>query len=236
MEFPIEASSASIVMLGNFNPLIFTPLWFEKIGLIGADDAKKAHFEGKELEHRDILVYSLDWAQIQVQQNKFSVSVSEEPTVRLFDLVLGCFKRLRDTPITAMGINRAAHFKINEEDQWQAMGDSLAPKEPWGELLTTAEGERKGGLRSLVMKQSVTDKDNRERREDGLAGYVQIRVEPSQRVKPYGAFIEVNNHYEVEDPKNVIGCDEITSILESHWHQAIDFSDKVVKQIMELVP
>ena len=42
MSFSLEIFNASIVLVGDFNPAIFTPDWLESHQLIGPADAKTA--------------------------------------------------------------------------------------------------------------------------------------------------------------------------------------------------
>src|SRR5205814_6248809 len=78
--------------------------------------------------HAEFVDFALDWVHLQVQRELFVAESDPEPFVRLADLVSGCFNRLKDTPISKMGINRRAHIDLGSTDGWHALGDILAPK------------------------------------------------------------------------------------------------------------
>ena len=80
-------------------------------------------------------------------------------------------------------------------------------------------------MRGLVMEQREL--------EDRFRGYIQARVEPSTKVKA-GIYMHINDHYEAEAPDDVVGCDEVVSILERQFDVSIRRSEWIIDQIMAL--
>src|SRR5947209_8800088 len=109
MRHTSELQETSIVLIGHFNPLIFRPSWFASRGLIGQEEAEKA---AVDVIHAEVVSFALDWLRLQVQRERFVAQSDQEPFVRVSDLVIGCFSRLKDTPISKMGINRRVHIKL----------------------------------------------------------------------------------------------------------------------------
>ncbi len=68
-------------------------------------------------------------------------------------------------------------------------------------------------------------------RVDGPKGYLRVRVEPSTRITP-GIFINTNDHYEVDDPKNATGCSELIEILNTNWKESIYGAGNIAKAII----
>jgi hypothetical protein len=146
-----KVQETAVVLVGHFNPLIFRPSWFASRGLVGEEEAEKA---AVQVIHAELVSFALDWLRLQVQRELFVAQSDREPFVRLADLVTGCFSRLKDTPVSKMGINRIAHIDIESPDKWHSLGDILAPKEHWKTLLKEESGERQIGLRSLTVERS----------------------------------------------------------------------------------
>jgi hypothetical protein len=193
MRISPQVSAFSIVALGNLNPLIFRPEWLrDKEIIVGSD------FEGISVEiiHPEVVSLKLPWGQLLIERSKFSIAALQEPGIRVQDLFIKCFQVLPETPISAVGMNREVHFPTASESARDRVGDTLAPKDFWGDFLTR-DGAKAGGVRSLVMEQSIVA-DGRMTRIDGLNGWIQVRVEPSQRTEiRNGIFVAVNDHHDL---------------------------------------
>jgi len=212
-----QHKEASIVLLGVFNPKIFQPAWLAAQGLVRQEEADAADVS---VVHRDVAVFTIDWAAIQVVRERFSVRPAKEGhDEEIRDLVLGIFRLLIHTPLHALGINKMAHLAIESEEAWHALGDRLAPKPPWDGILENP------GMRSLTMQG---------RRADEFKGFTNVKIEPSMAVQP-GIFVDVNDHYEVEDKKSVIGGESIVSILENVWPDSYQKSEQILAQLKENV-
>lgn len=230
MRIEPEVSAASLVLIGSFNPRIFRPEWFQSMGIIGNADAQSAKVE---IVHEAITSFSLDWTNVPVDQNRFSISTSDPPLIRIRDVVLKAFKEfLIHTPVYQLGINRTVHFSVGSFDVRDAIGKLLAPHEPWGEWGPKISGnpqnpELRGGMKSLLMSQID--------RGDGYRGSINAKVEPSTRRPTDGIFVEVNDHFSAgEDPTVILGSEPAMDILESQWETSIKRSEWIIDQIMAL--
>ena len=111
------------------------------------------------------------------------------------------------------------------------IGNILAPKDVWGEWgpsLTAGTGRDHGGMISLTMEQRLVD--------DRPKGHIRAKIEPSSRIKDgeTGIFMEINDHFEIYDAEQVIGCEEIVNILEHNFDTSIKRSEWIADQIMKL--
>lgn len=140
----------------------------------------------------------------------------------LCDLVLGVFQLLEHTPFNKMGLNRFLHFRMPSEEQWHAVGDLLAPKEPWLGILG------RPGLRSLYIQDAPEDLAS-----SGAAVKATpfIRVEPSLAVSP-GVFVEVNKHHEAAGANTTSALIEI---LRSTWKSSLDNAERIAHHILTQV-
>jgi hypothetical protein len=213
----LELQGLTIVLLGAFNPQIFQPAWFAAENLIRKEEAEATEIK---VIHPEIVSTSTDWLQLQVRQDRFIASTTYNSFYEpLRDLVLGTFRLLRHTPIQKMGVNRDFHFRMPSEDTWHALGDRLAPKEPWINVL------EKPGMRRLDMESP---------RLDDFQGYIRVRTEPSVRYPP-GVYIHVNDHYEVQSAEPPQGCDEIMTVLSQVWKVSVDRAERIAHTLLESI-
>ncbi len=121
---------ASIVLVGKFNPAIFSPAWFAKNGIITEGELQVAE---TQVVHKQITRFAVEHLTVHAELERFSIKVSTDPLIRIADMVSTTFRGLLPhTPVQAFGINYVEHWRL---DTWQrrlALGRALAPIEPWG--------------------------------------------------------------------------------------------------------
>lgn len=211
-----KLKSHNIVLVGNFNPKIFQPSWFGAQGLIQTQEAEKAEIQ---VIHTDVALFRLDWLELEVTRERFTVRTSQEPyDTALRDIVMGTFSLLSFTPITKMGINRDMYFQMESEEQWHKVGNTLAPKDIWNEIVDSP------GMRNVTIQGNP--------KEDGLKGYIRVQVEPSKKYE-FGLHINVNDHFEVENPESVDGCEEIVNALKNSWDASYQKSEDIINSLLE---
>ena len=139
-------------MLGNFNPSIFTPAWFGWHDLLPEKTVEAADLK---IAQPQITAFSADWLELNTVIDRFSISTTQPPFVRLRDLGIRIFReRLPHTPVHSMGINRQVHFLVNSFAERDRVGRLLAPIEPWGDWGEQLDPDgRHGGMTSLTMTQ-----------------------------------------------------------------------------------
>ena len=109
MRIEPETSGVSVVVLGTFNPAIFTPAWFELHGLLPGVEARAE----LKVAHAQVTAFTFDWLRLDVVVERLAVATTEAPYVRVCDLVARTFKEfLPHTPLRAFGINRDVHFPV----------------------------------------------------------------------------------------------------------------------------
>lgn len=219
-------SNTTIILVGNFNPLIFKPSWFAKNEIIGEEEAENAEID---VIHSELVKFSLTWLTIVVEKNRFLVEVKQPPEIRIYDFVLKTFGEiLIHTPIWAMGINTLVEFDAGSVEKRNQIGYTLAPIDAWGEWAPDLKKKRNtdvGGMVSLTMKQTVVD--------DRPVGFIQTSVKASPRTNSM-VIVEVNDHYSIESPKDVEGCAEIISFLRKNYEGSVKRSLWIIKQVMDI--
>ncbi|WP_295406994.1 hypothetical protein [uncultured Thiocystis sp.] len=173
----IEGEEIAIVLIGDFNPMIFQPAWFALEGLIRRSEAEEADIE---IMHHDIASFRLDWVSVDVLADRFSAKIrSSAFRVSLRDLIVGTFSTLRHTPTKQLGINLTQRWRFATDAEWHNFGHYLAPKSPWNELLVQP------GMRGIHVQGS---------RPDDMLGHVLVSAEPDR-----SGFVSlrVNDHFEL---------------------------------------
>ncbi|MBN1675503.1 MAG: hypothetical protein JXR37_30965 [Kiritimatiellae bacterium] len=161
----------------------------------------------------------MDWVDVQVLRDRFAMRTLQDGCEEaLRDLVLGTFSLLRHTPAGVMGLNRAVHFTVEDDEAWHAIGHRLVPKaRVWDEVL------REPGTRSVAVQG---------KRPDQFRGYILVKLEPSSVVQP-GVFVDVNDHFDVRTDGEAPPVAELMTILGEVWVDAVARAKKLVSHLME---
>ncbi len=228
MRIEPEIPGVALVLLGHFNPLIFTHTWFGWNGLLSKEIVKNANVQ---IAHPQITKFNADWLNLQVFPERFIIDTAQAPYVRLQDLAVRIFRdHLPHTPLKALGINREVHFSVKEVEERDRLGRLLAPVEPWGEWGKKLEpdGEH-GGMTTINMRQV-----NLEGRPPG--GQINATVEPSNRVGEghLGVYVRINDHYAIESTESHTATSEIIKLLEENFAESLQRADQIIDHLMSL--
>lgn len=228
MRIEPEIVGGSVVLRGHFNPSIFTPQWFAWHELLPKKTVDVAKLE---IAHTLITEFNADWLHLQIIPERFLLSTTQSPVVRMRDLAVRIFREhLPHTRLNAMGINREVHFSVSSFSKRDQIGRLLAPVEPWGDWGKKLEpdGEH-GGMTSLTMTQV-----NLEGRPPG--GQVNVTVEPSKKIgedRP-GVYVRVNDHYTIKNPEDQMATSKIVTLLEENFDESLRRADQIIDHVMSL--
>ncbi len=227
MRIEPEIGSVSVVLLGNFNPAIFTPAWFALHEILPRGVAENANLQ---VVHNQLVVFSTEWLELHVTPDSFRAETQQDPHVRVRDFVIRVFKELLfHTPVRALGINRDVHFRAPDPAARDRVGRILAPVDPWGEWAERLQlGGTHSGMVSLSMRQSQP-----EGRPSG--GQINVKVEPSVRIGDgrLGIYIQVNDHYVIDSTK-ADGRAALLAFLEDDFELSIQRANGIVDHVMAL--
>ena len=227
MRIEPEIGGADVIVLGAFNPALFTPAWFVLHGLLPERAADGAEVE---LIHPQVTKFTFDWLHLQVRAEYFSAETSQAPHVRVRDLVVRVFReRLPHPPLKGFGINRYVHFPVRSPAERDRIIRTLAPVEPWGRwgLALGPDGDH-GGMTSLTMSQ--LDPPGR------TAGdRINVTMEPSTRIEDprLGVYVCVNDHYSIDETDPTTSARSI-GILEENFDASLKRSDDIIDHVMSL--
>src|SRR5688572_17309961 len=92
-----EVEAMSIVLVGAFQPSLFTPAWFAHTGLIREEAAKDANIE---VIHPEVASETIGSIKIRVRTEQFIASTLNAGDYELMrDLVVGTFKLFPHAPV-----------------------------------------------------------------------------------------------------------------------------------------
>ncbi len=165
----------------------------------------------------EIAAFKAGWVAIQATREQFDVSTADAGSYEaLRDLVVGVFRLLPETPVTALGLNHNFHYAMPTRAALDRIGDVLAPTGPWGFLENPA-------LSRLTMKGDRTD---------GRTGEVNVTIEPSVRIQD-GLYITINDHYDLSlDPPAAAG-DALEIVIET-WTASRERAEVAAEAIVSL--
>src|SRR5438309_2019002 len=112
----LDYDGTQIVVLGHFNPSIFSPAWLRANQLIGAKEAEDAQVS---VIAQPAAVFSVDWLRIEATSDRLQLATElAQESYRLRDAGVGVLSLLSHTPVSAVGLNRTAHWAATEYDQY----------------------------------------------------------------------------------------------------------------------
>lgn len=203
---------ASIVVTGAFNPAIFHPEWFLRMGILGENDVD---VNGLEVVHRELSKFPLfNGGMLEVTTDRFQVATRDVSSFEMLrDLVVNIFTQLAHTPVTNVGINSKIEYLLNDEAAWHQVGDRLAPKQIWERTLQPPVR-----MLGLFVKS--------ETRGDGLPGGIQVRVTGT---RPFGVQFDINNHLELKDG----GTELLRQRIMDNWERLQDEAVAIAATTMD---
>jgi hypothetical protein len=204
-----ELETFSVVVLGSFNPAIISPGWLLAENVLSRDDAESAELN---VTHPDIADFRVGAVQYHAQRNRLQLVTDDaRRLLAMRDQAIELFRILRHTPVTQVGLNYEAHFRMPDEATWHGLGDKLAPKQHWKMV-------REPKLQTIVI---------RAERDDQRKGYSAITIETSARVQPYGIRFFVNDHVELSGSEVNVSATQVVELLDETWSRSYDRSQQL---------
>ena len=213
-----EMESASIVLIGSFNPAILHPQWFAKQGLIPDSEAATATVD---VVSPALTAVRFAWFTLEVMDSRFVARTADPAQYHaLQECVSGIFTFLEFTPVAAMGLNSDRHVRAPTEDVWRLLEERLAPRGLWADILP---GPREGT--SALQSLSVVGT-----RPDSPAVRLDVTIQPSQQF-PQGLFVATNEHFRFKEGSNTT---DAMTMLRDNWSGALAYSNEITSRLAGL--
>lgn len=211
---PVREERA-LVLLGNFNPIIFHPAWFASEGLIRKSEAEQAK---SELIHPDVAQIDFGGYKLLVTRERFQLTTEQSPYFRVIaDLTQGIFQLLQHTPLHAAGYNATEDYRMDNEGHWQALAHLMAPtQQVWADLFDEPE------LRMLRI-QSATP-----------LGHTQVQVSPLEPKPPLTFRIAFTDHFDAPTDSVGRGAKEMLSVFMDNRERSEEKCQQVFSKLVKL--
>jgi hypothetical protein len=202
----------SIVLVGRFNPPIITPAWLALKGLVRESEIENAEVK---IIHSEISHFVLSFVELNISTEKMILHCENEADFELVkDLATSVFNYLKETPITAIGLNNTTHFAFSKEEEYIAFGNWLAPHKIWSDVLNDPK------LLELKIVEPFKGASP-------VKSLVTITI--SEKIKPYGVSYSNNYHVEISRTKSKSPPTEIIN----HWKKSIEKSNSIYSHLIE---
>jgi hypothetical protein len=205
---PADLIATSIVLAGAFDPMHLQPSYLAENDLLSEGDLAQV---GYQILAPEIGVLTLPWMQVIVEPTKLMATTTlESPLVEpVRDFVFSFYDTLKVRHVTAIGFNHDTHFAVRSEEVWHKVGHQLVPKE--------------GLWRTVLVEPGTASVMIRGKRDDKLAGHVNVKVEPSLRLHP-GIYVNVNDHIELGE----LDSDRLVSTAGENLESSKKRSDAII--------
>ena len=222
---------SSIVALGDFNPVIFSPDWLGRNQLIGQSDIDNANNGSSLIISQQLTVFETGWFTLQVLNNQLSLISKGALTLAFRDLAVGIFTLVSHTPISAIGLNFSAHFRFSTEE-YHKIGDVLAPKTIWNSLYPD---KYSAGLANLTIKLQDSERGKSLR----SSNEKNISVQPSDKLKN-GVLLSLNDHRKIVEANdnNMTAAEQTATLIDAEWEKsrtdAIETFDAIISRTLSI--
>lgn len=192
MEPTLEIFGMQINVLGSFNPPVITPAWLSANKLLGEEDEKFAWESESLVITPEISRFETEWFSIQIIKQQLVLNSKGPVAPNLKDLIVGIFTLLGHTPISALGINSLAHYKIYSVAEFHKIGDVLAPKSIWNSMYPETENQSVGLTQISIQVSPFNRADVM--KSNGKAK--NISLSRSDKI-PHSIYFTFNDHYPI---------------------------------------
>ncbi|PXV60646.1 hypothetical protein SAMN04487785_102373 [Dyella jiangningensis] len=226
-----ETFGSTIMVLGDFNPAIFTADWLHRNQLIGDGDRQEAIDSPNTLITHDVTVCETSWFKFQVVGKQLVLASSGALTPALKDLAEGILLLLPHTPVTAVGLNFHAHYQMTSESDWQKVGDVLAPKAIWSSLFDSSEYF--AGLTNIQVRVSAGTAADAKK---GPPDHLNLQVQPSNRLEN-GVYIMLNDHrgsFASEDNGST-AAERAAQVIAKDWERSWELASQKFEELLNNV-
>jgi len=232
----LSLKTVSVVLLGVFNVRSFTPTALLKSDVLTLSDAVSA--DAITILSTKVSSFEIEGLKVDAQSERIQVDASAPPYIRAADILNKTLRENSDFPskITAIGVNVNAYYMLDNYEMRDRLGRKLAPIDAWGkwgEQLKKAQAlppddPGHSGMMSIVMRLPMPD--------DRISGHIDVRVEPSSRLKSPEVFIAINDHYGISpDAGKASSSDPLAllEVLETRFDSSVQRAEEIMSSLLE---
>ncbi len=125
-----QAELRSVVILGDFMPSMFQPLWLASKKIIGEDEAKSAC--DVVISHDICRFKTGDWLEFLCIQNKMQILTRKAPYFPMLrDFVIQIIGLIPNTVINSIGLNYNFSLGLLDSTEFYVIGKQLGCLDKW---------------------------------------------------------------------------------------------------------
>lgn len=216
-----KSYSSSIVLIGNFSPMMFQPYWFKHCNILNDEEYNAIEKKGNMIITEPVTAFETENLAFKIEVKRFTIIAKKEP----FELMLDTFERLQEkldsVLIEKFGLNFSFHVDLETSEKYKIFGDIIAPKNYWVTLFSDAKDSdsKASGLASIAMRK-YTD-----------FGCVNVKVESSANYRN-SVFFDFNFHFE-GNPKEPFDILDVNEHIRNNYLDFSEYADKVSQNLIE---
>jgi hypothetical protein len=227
-QLDVKQRESSIVLVGHFDPLVMTPHWFVKQGMIPQEDIDESL--AIELVYKELTKFSLANIHVEVQPGTLILrSAHESFDYKIQDLALGVLSAWKSSDITAIGLNIYTDVSFDSLEAWHKVGDLIAPKSVWQKAMPDSPSAGMANLQVQIEKPK------------GELGVYNFTA--GWLAKPKVTRFSLNNHFDskphvnfrepASKTKNSVShpFDPI-AIVSACWEQSLECHEHIIKSVL----
>lgn len=219
-----KAYSSSIVLIGNFSPMMFQPYWFRHCSILSEEEyAAIEKNKEKTIISDPLTFFETENFAFRVESKRFTIIAKKEP----FELMIDTFGKLQEkidsVLIEKFGINFSYHIELDSADSYKRFGDTIAPKDCWRVFFAGAKDTEtnKSGLASMTMKKQ-TD-----------FGCINAKIEGSVHFKN-AVFFDFNFHFD-GNPKEPFDILDVSETVNDRFQTFAEYASSVSESLISEV-
>ncbi|EPJ46729.1 MAG: hypothetical protein OFPII_18200 [Osedax symbiont Rs1] len=223
----------SIVLIGGFNPLNYTPDWLHQFGLISQKDKDNHTIVDVSLDH---IIVELTWCTIKVvrtpNSDKLNLTLTDDSSITKFkDLIFSIVEFSDTTKMSAIGLNFNRTIQHSSTDEWHAFGNRLTPKSIW--LDAFADIQKQSGMRKI----SIVIHDIYPSLDDGINESPELNIEvrplfsdSNGTILENASIITLNYHFSISNDSNI---SYIKDVLDTYLYRLNSETDVKVRNLLQ---
>lgn len=223
-QLDVKQRESSIVLVGEFDPLIMTPHWFAKQGMIPQEDIDENL--AIELVYKDLTKFSLANIHVEIQCATLILRSDHSSfDYRIHDLAISILSVLKSHEVRAVGLNLYTDVYFNSLDGWHSVGDLITPKEVWLEAIPDSERVGMANIKMQIMKAKG---------ERGVYNFTVGWLDTPKAIR-----FSINNHYDSNQLSSASkhkssrsGVFDPAAIVSACWQQTLDFHEHLVSSLL----
>lgn len=210
----LQVEDRSIVIIGDFTPVLFQPYWLQSKNIIGELAAKTAKVDIISNEFSQFHIEG--WLDFTVTRNKMQLKTRQNPYFQTMkDIVIQILSLIKNTPVIAIGLNYMYYLGLQNKRNYYKIGDQLASLSRWDNLL------KRPTLGNMIIRGDI----------DENRCITQIDIHPSEEeIKiDFGIAAHINNHFSYPN----MNSDIVSQIANDHFDNYAVSSKKIVENVIK---